>query len=65
MNTNTAANFGTTVHGNEFSNLTRGIQAHDGIYTAITSAFSREFKTLRGAVAYMARMGYDAQGRRL
>lgn len=69
MNTNTAttkvADFGTTVHGNEFSNSTRGIAQHDGVFTAITQAHSREFKTLKGAVAFMNRYGYDARGQRI
>ena len=65
MTTTTAATFGTTVHGNEFSNQMRGIQAHDGIFTAITAAHSRDFRTLNGAVRHMARYGYDAHGRRL
>lgn len=57
--------FGITVHGNEFSNQLRGIQAHDGIFTAITAASSREFKTLTGAVRHMAAYGFDAHGRRI
>lgn len=65
METTQAAEFGTTVHGNEFSNQTRGIQAHDGVFTAITAASSREFKTLKGAIRHMAHYGFDAHGRRI
>lgn len=57
--------FGISVHGNEFSNSTRGIAQHDGVFTAIAQAHSREFKTLAGAVRFMARYGYDAHGRRI
>lgn len=56
--------FGTSVHGNEFTSRLRGIQAHDGVFTAITQADSREFKTLHGAVAHMARYGFNAYGHR-
>lgn len=63
--TTATAPFGITIHGNEFSSSTRGIAQHDGIFTAITQAHSRDFKTLRGAVAFMARYGYDAHGDRL
>lgn len=61
----TTQSFSTNVYGGEFSSTTRGIARHSGVYTAITQAHSREFKTLAGAVAFMARYGYDAHGRRL
>lgn len=57
--------FGINVYGGEYCSTTRGIAAHDGIYTAITQAHSREFKTLKAAVAFMARYGFDAHGRRI
>jgi hypothetical protein len=63
--TTTTSTFGINVFGGEFSSTTRGIAQHDGVFTAITQAHSRDFKTLNGAVAFMARYGYDAHGRRL
>lgn len=63
MTTTTTLGFSINVYGGEFSSTTRGIAQHDGIYTAITQVHSREFKTLGGAIAFMARYGYDAHGR--
>lgn len=65
MTTTQPQGFSDNVFGNEFSNHRRGIQKHSGGFTAITSADSRDFKTLAGAVAFMARRGYDAHGRRI
>lgn len=62
---NTTQDFSTNVYGGEYSSTTRGIATHDGTYTAITQAHSRDFKTLRAAIAFMARYGYDAHGRRI
>lgn len=61
----TTQDFSTNVYGGEFSSTTRGIAYHDRTFTAITQVHSRDFKTLKGAVAFMARYGYDAHGRRL
>jgi hypothetical protein len=44
----------------------RGISGpYDSAYTAITGAQSKTFKTLAGAVRWMAVRGYDAHGRRI
>jgi len=34
----------------------------DGTFTALTLSASRTFKTYRGAVAWLAARGYDANG---
>lgn len=44
---------------------TRGIVKLGGVYKAVTPVVCQDFKTLRGAVAFMARKGYDSHGRRL
>jgi hypothetical protein len=61
----TTQEFSDTVFGNEFTSRRRGIVKHSGGYTAMTSADSRDFKTLKGAIDFMARRGYDAHGRRI
>lgn len=43
----------------------RGISGINGTFTALTGATSKSFKTLAGAVRYLARFGYDAYGRRV
>jgi hypothetical protein len=57
--------FGVTRYGGD---CYRGITFNDdgvsGLYTAFTPNFCRDFKTLRGAVAYLSRLGIDAHGRR-
>lgn len=53
-----AQTFSLNVFGNEYSSTTRGIAQHDGVFTAVTQTDSRDFKTLKGAVAFMARFGY-------
>jgi hypothetical protein len=58
--------FGTTRTDDSSQTWTavRGVTEQDGIYTAFSHSFSKDFKTLGGAVRYMARMGYDAYGQR-
>ncbi len=35
---------------------------HDGTFTAITRVSSKDFKTYKGAVKFMERMGYNGDG---
>ena len=44
--------------------LATGYVFHDGIYTAMTRIDSRDFKTEKGAIAWLARWGYSADGKR-
>jgi hypothetical protein len=58
---------GTTLVGagsDGYGGYVRGI-AGDGPYVALTGATSRTYKTLKGAIRYMAYLGYDEYGRRI
>lgn len=63
MTTNT---FGVTRFGGD---KVRGITFNDdgvsGLYSAFTPNYCRDFKTLRGAVDFLAKLGIDAHGRRM
>ena len=37
----------------------------DGTYTTLTPTQSKDFKTYKGAAAWMLKRGFDAQGKRL
>lgn len=58
--------YGVTRFGGD---MYRGITFNDdgvsGLYTAFTPNYCRDFKTLRGAVAFLAKLGIDARGRRV
>lgn len=48
-----------------YGGYVRGIGGGNGShFVALTGPTSKTFKTLAGAVRYMARFGYDAYGRR-
>lgn len=61
--TTTSTGYGTTTTDGGPS---RGIYRQGDTFTAFChAAFVRDFKTLKGAIRYMERMGYDAHGRRI
>ena len=43
-----------------------GISANtDGTYTALTPTISKDFKTVKGAAAWLAKRGFNADGARM
>lgn len=47
------------------STVAAGYEPDRGCFVAMTRAESQDFKTERGAIAWLARRGYDANGKRI
>ena len=60
-------NTATTTHdfGNNSTRSTGAVKQADGTWLCLTFVDSKELKTERGAIAWLARRGYDADGSRL